>query len=80
MREKIFTEIAFERSKQDLQWGGPSHDDSHSLLDWPDFIEKQTNAARESLFDITKFETRMIKIAALAVASIESSRRRRGIK
>ena len=73
---EIYIDIALERNRQDAQWGGPSHDDSHSTRDWAGFVEKQ---AREMWLKPTFSEARerLVKIAALAVAGIESLDRRR---
>jgi len=69
--EKVLGDIKAERVKQDEQWGGPNHDDDHAECDWRDYIEKQLEGAR---FAGTRKERRKryVKIAALAVAAIES--------
>lgn len=75
-REIIVAEIITERAAQDQQWGGSKHDDHHGPGDWCSYIDKQRRLARDEDEQIP-FEMRMIKIAALAVAAIESSRRQR---
>lgn len=72
----VFAEIAAERVRQDEQWGGPEHDDTHGPADWMHFIDKQTVAG---VFDVElgeekpgSYRRRLVKIAALAVAAIES--------
>ena len=67
----LIREITDERRRQDAQWGGPSHDDTHIWLDWRDFIQIQLNKALSSTA-----RERCIKIAALAIAAIESLERR----
>jgi hypothetical protein len=70
---EIFTKIEQEREKQDLQWGGALHDDEHSLEDWIDFIDAQINRAEEcESTNLLCARERLIKVAALAVAAIES--------
>ena len=70
-------DIAAERDAQDKQGGGLVHDDSHERFEWCSFIGKQVRAADLYAGDPLKFESRMIKVAALAIAAIESSRRQR---
>lgn len=77
--EKIFDEIKAERKAQDEQWGGPEHDDGHSWFDFLRFIRKQNCLAEnehEKTFNTEKLigmaRARFVKIAALAVAAIES--------
>lgn len=76
-RDLIFGEISAERRRQDEEWGGSAHDDSHELFEWGEFIRKQNNAAIGNFSKPQEFEARMVKVAALAVAAIESSRRQR---
>jgi hypothetical protein len=68
-RLRALDDILKERDKQDEQWGGPDHDDTHDQWDWLDYIDHQKyrwvevpNRGRETL----------VKIAALALAAIES--------
>jgi hypothetical protein len=72
----IFAEIMRERIAQDAQWGGPAHDDELVRFQWRDCIQKQLNYTRNGA---REFEERMVKIAALAVAAIQASRRDRAI-
>lgn len=74
-RDLILGEISAERQRQDEQWGGPTHDDSHELFEWGEFIRKQNNAAISCSHTPREFEARMVKVAALALAAIEASRR-----
>lgn len=76
-REDVFAEISAERERQDEQWGGETHDDSHERFEWCEYIRKQNNHAVSSAHNPAEFEARMVKVAALAVAAIESSRRQR---
>lgn len=75
-RDLLFGEISRERSKQDAQWGGAIHDDSHEPWEWCAYIGKH-NLMADSADTTQDYEARMIKIAALAIAAIESSRRKR---
>lgn len=71
--------ILEERKRQDEEWGGPSHDDQHSALDWPGFIRKQLNRLFEEYMNgdwtYKDYDTRMAKIGALVVAGLESQYR-----
>lgn len=74
----VFAEISRERAAQDEQWGGYIHDDSHERDAWFNWIQKQNSYAFKNSDNPYEFEHRMVKVAALAVAAIESSRRQRG--
>lgn len=77
----IFREALVERTQQDEQWGGPTHDDQHDALDWCGYLEYQVSQCfleqgtpgRNN----EKFEERLIKIIALSLAAIQSSRRKK---
>lgn len=63
--QTVILDVVEERVRQDIQWGGPAHDDMHLEFEWMDLIHGQTGRlgnARE----------RLIKIAALAVAAVEA--------
>jgi hypothetical protein len=66
-------QVATERYHQDLQHGGPGHDDTHSPAEWYGLI--RTHAAQMlSSCDqpAPDYPDRLIKIAALAVAARQS--------
>ncbi|NJM74642.1 MAG: hypothetical protein HC852_01410 [Acaryochloridaceae cyanobacterium RU_4_10] len=72
-RVEIFTKIEQECEKQDTEWDGALHDDEHSLEDWIDFIDAQINRVEEcESTNLLGARERLIKVAALAVAAIES--------
>ncbi len=65
----VLGEIMAERARQDAKWGGPSHDDEHPLGDWMDFIQIQVS----NIFGgVGSKRVRLIRIAALALAAVES--------
>jgi hypothetical protein len=70
-KEKIFDEILHERMSQDEEHGGPAHDDTHRTADWTAFIHDHANRA-----DLTpssaRYRYELIRIAATAIAAIES--------
>ena len=72
-------DVCDERARQDAKWGGPDHDDGHDSQDWAQFIEYQTHAIpyeanlaidREEYDAIVR--RRFVKVAALAVAALQS--------
>lgn len=73
----ILGQIETERELQDEQWGGAAHDDTHVADDWTTQITHHLNAANRDIADYPKFRKRLVKIAALAVAGIQSQDRRR---
>lgn len=70
--DAVYMNIRAERARQDEQWGGPEHDDEHTPWDWARLIECQTDWGREK-----DPWCRFVKIAALAVAAIESIERKK---
>lgn len=66
-------EIAAERQRQDAKWGGPQHDDEHDQAEWEQFIIERL-AELGPCADT--FRHRMLEIAALAVAAMESHDRK----
>ncbi|HUY77057.1 MAG TPA: hypothetical protein VMV29_09825 [Ktedonobacterales bacterium] len=88
-RQAIYQAIDDERTHQDAQWGGPAHDDEHDPTDWLDYIEHQGEFLADSWELLgngdfpdeepqaeTNITARFIKIAALAVAGLESWQRK----
>jgi hypothetical protein len=73
----VLIAIAEERQAQDAQWGGPKHDDKHGGWDWLLFVERQlrkAGSAQETSLP-EQLEARFVKIAALAIAALESRAR-----
>lgn len=66
---RALSDVLKERHRQDAKWGGPEHDDEHTPDEWERFIMKRIPL--ESANDPT-FRQRMVEVAALAVAAIES--------
>jgi len=76
-RGPIMGEVMAERVRQDAQWGGPEHDDEHSGWDWNRYIQYQLRCAESIMHGVDPkpegtWRGRMIKIAALAIAAVES--------
>lgn len=74
---EIFNEISRERMAQDAKWGGPAHDDQHSHADWRAFIYDHTDRAVEGRKH-ERYRYQMIRVAALAIAAIQSFDRKKG--
>ena len=66
-RASVLAEVSDEREHQDRQWGGPSHDDQHQIADFAEFVKHQLSRMTGQ-----DCRARYIKIAALAVAAVES--------
>ena len=87
--QEFFRLVLHERAEQDKEWGGPGHDDQHTYPDWLRFIRHQLgsimiipggkpdfNAAMRDPNNLLAFERRMVKVAALAMAAVQSARRK----
>lgn len=68
----VCTEIRAERFKQDEKWGGPAHDDNHDFTDWISYIVKHLGKCVVWSGNIRKYRGQLVRVAALAVAAIES--------
>ena len=78
-RTLILTEVLKERARQDEKWGGPDHDDHHSIDDWVRFI---CNHASNSEYyaeypDQGSSREELIETTALCLASLESIDRKK---
>lgn len=74
---KVITDVLVERASQDRQWGGPEHDDTHAHGDWVSYIQYQMHRMMlDPTISVATIRERYIKIAALAVAAVESMDRR----
>jgi hypothetical protein len=70
----VLAEVANERAAQDVKWGGSAHDDTHTTYAFLQFIEDRRGMAMyaDSIDDRALARRRLIQVAALAVAAIES--------
>ena len=71
---ELIAELFDMRLRQDTQWGGAEHDDEHDISEWLAFITKQTGYGHRAvaLNDLEGLRSRYVKIAALAMAAIQS--------
>jgi hypothetical protein len=77
--QSALAEVAAERAAQDAEWGGPTHDDRHLPWDWVALLTRHaglavTDGGGEA--DQVRFRRQMVRVAALAVAAVESIDRR----
>jgi hypothetical protein len=70
----LLLEISAERSHQDEKWGGATHDDQHSTNEFLTFIGSYSSKACDAAAqgDAIEARRRLIQVAALAIASVES--------
>jgi hypothetical protein len=77
----LLSDIHWERVKQISQWGGSEHDDTHFANDWARYIDHQLELGygEDNNEDGShNWSERFIKIAALAIAALESLERKNG--
>lgn len=77
----VLNEVAAERSRQNQKWGGPTADDARKTPeDWCLDIDAYNTWACQMhrMGSPEKYRRRMIQIAALAVAAVESFDRKEG--
>ena len=79
----IGPELLKRREQQDAKHGGPTHDDTHTQVEWCHFINGYTWKAyhdvpmqNEEEMPPEYFQDKMLDVAALAVSAIQSSRRK----
>jgi len=79
MRDKIFGEINAERDYQDEKWGS-EFDNSNTLNDWATYITIYLGHAAnmDNINDSETQRSHMLKVAALAVAALETFDRNKG--
>lgn len=70
----VLLEVAVERAHQDKKWGGPEHDDQYTALEFLQLVERYAILARvmSSRGSPGKARHRLIRVAALAIAAVES--------
>ena len=84
---RVLAEVRVRREEQDDQHGGPAHDDTHTPGEWVGFIRRQTALAMGEFIKAVDrgrgtpdrldfYESKLLDVAALAVAAIQSSRRK----
>lgn len=80
-RERLFGEIATERMAQDALGYDRAHDDAHTPEKWVALICRHAglaiNDGAEEV-DLVRYRRQLVRVAALAVAALESLDRRTG--
>lgn len=77
--DRVITEVRDRRYTQDEKHGGPEHDDTHTRSEWLCFMHEwlaHATAWSDESSDAGQFESRCFDVAALAIAAIQSSRRK----
>lgn len=76
----VLAEIQTERDRQDSKWGGENHDDGHSVGFWVQLIKDYAGWARvmAGMGNIAKTRRRLIQVATIAVAAVQSIDRKYG--
>jgi hypothetical protein len=77
-RAPIWRDVVRERARQDKQWGGPEHDDIHRHEGWATWRSEFDARAADHEHDPERVYAEVVKVAALAVAQLESLRRLMG--
>ena len=75
-RYHVLEELDGRCGEQDIQWGGPEHDDTHLPHDWVNFMRKFLLRITEANTYL-EYEDNMFDVAALAIQAIQSCRRKR---
>lgn len=75
---RVLEAVANERIRQDGKWGGSDHDDSHDIEVFVELIQDYAAWARvmAGMRNSEKTRYRLVQVAALAVAAVESLDRR----
>jgi hypothetical protein len=70
----LLAEVAAERTRQDAKWGGPGHDDHHTVAEWVRLIQNYAGWAEviAGMQSYDKARNRLVQVAALAVAAAEA--------
>jgi hypothetical protein len=77
---EVMGDIEAERSRQNVLYGGITHDDAHSGAEWVANITKQLGQVSAAVLDedIERTYRQAIQVAATAVAFAESLNRQGG--
>lgn len=72
----LFAEVTKERIVQDAQWGGPTTDDKRDWYEWRSIFYRQLTLLSMDAGDHARQRQRYVKIAAIAIAALESHDRK----
>lgn len=65
----VLHDVWIERKRQDIKWGGATHDDHHTMDEWRELLSGRVDRVPLSRADDRRL---LIEIAALAVAATEA--------
>lgn len=65
-------QVLEERRRQDAQWGGEQHDDEHTRREWTELLAEHVDRSRRVKTDREGWRARVVVVAALALAALES--------
>lgn len=71
---KALDDIRTEQSRALAQWGGPEHDDQHSLEEWIQCIDRYLVGAKRAqrLGEHERARSCLVKAGGLALSALES--------
>lgn len=74
LTKRVLFDVEKERQRQNDKWGGAEHDDHHTTAEFVQLIEDYAGWARTmaGMNSLDKARNRLIQVAALAVAAVES--------
>ena len=72
--QRVLSEVSAERRRQNQKWGGPGHDDHHTVAEWARLIQNYAGWAEvmAGMQSYDKARNRLVQVAALAVAAVEA--------
>lgn len=82
-KKTVYDEVKFEREYQDAKWGNTTDDTKNLPNDWVSYIAKYATNWFGGMFPpyntdiVDTFRSSMIKVAAIAIAAVESIDRQR---
>lgn len=76
-RAVVFAQIERERTYQNAKWG-TTFDDQNTVNDWTTYINQYAGDAARMDMDPVEVRTKLVKVASLAVAAIETCDRNCG--
>jgi len=74
---EILRDVFVERVRQDAKHGGTVHDDTHTMADWLNIVNRQASRVHNGVMgDEAEMRERLVKVAAVALAGLASYARK----